>query len=193
MDPSNPNPAAGGLTEWALASLPWLAALLVLATSVGAVGVWVLVQRAKELGRLGGRAEALERIERSLAGLAAERQDLDLRRIEHVLLEIRDNQRRVEDALLRAVQSGPRLDRQGGRVQEPHGAGLAERVTNRLLALGYERVQLVTSPAEIESIATDGEVQVEARRDGVLHKGRVVVRGRSLTEVEMKPAYTVFP
>ena len=36
-------------------------------------------------------------------------------------------------------------------------------------------------------------IAVEAVRDGVLCKGRVLLRAGALSDVEIKPAYTVFP
>ena len=49
-----------------------------------------------------------------------------------------------------------------------------------------------TSPA-VHRLPEDPLAVVEARREGVLQKGRVVVRAGALTEVEMKPAYSIFP
>ncbi|HVS11884.1 MAG TPA: hypothetical protein VMS76_18605 [Planctomycetota bacterium] len=184
------------LPVWVVTSLPWLAGALVLAAAAGAVGTWLLLARVRELERLGGKLDALERLESALAKLAAERGDLDLRRIEHALLEIRDLQRRLEDALLRTVQ----VARAPGGAAASAGegtAGLSERIVTRLVALGYERVQLVTPLAEMDELcaseSTSGDVLVEARRNGVLCKGRVRVRGGVLAEVEMQPAYAVFP
>ena len=184
------------LPAWAASTLPWLALALVIAAAAGAVGTWMLLARVRELERLGGKLDALERLESGLAKLALERGDLDLRRIEHALLEIRDLQKRLEDALLRTMQAA-RAPAGAAPSAGEGAASLSERVVTRLLALGYERVQLVTPQAEIEelcaSAAPSGDVLVEARRNGVLCKGRVSVRGGVLAEVEMQPAYAVFP
>jgi hypothetical protein len=185
------------LPAWLAASVPWLLALLVLATLGALVGVWVAAARLRALEDLGRRLDALEEIRHALARLVADRGDLDLRRVEHVLLELRDGQKRLEDALLARVQAPRSLAAyEHGHPGAP--ASLAERVTNRLLALGYERVRLVTPLAELEAVAAleeagSGEVIVEARREGVLCKGRVLVRAGALTDVEIQPAYKVFP
>lgn len=72
--------------------------------------------------------------------------------------------------------------------------GLGERVTNRLLALGYERVQIVTDHELLDEIAeADGEALVEAWRNGVLHKGRVVVTAGEISAVDVHPSYSIFP
>jgi hypothetical protein len=188
-DPSTE--AAAALEAWIVASLPWLGAALLLAVCAGVVGVFLILRRTQELQRLGERLDALEDLRGSVAKLSAARADLDLRRVEHVLLEIRDGQRRVEDRLLRTVESARAAPLAGAG----EAAGLGDRVIDRLLALGYERVLLVTPQDELLGLASDegGEVQVEAHRNGVLCKGRVVVRGGALVDVEMKSSYTTFP
>ncbi len=180
---------AGWMPEAAFALL---IVLVVLATAA-AVLAWLLLA---ELKKLGARAEPLARVEdihAALARLLNERSDLDLRRVEHLLVDLRETQERLEDALLRAVE---------GRQGRADGAGLVpaapddlgERVVNRLLALGFERVQIVTRPEKLVELARGGgEALVEARRQGVLHKGRVVIRGGRITDVEVHPAYSIFP
>ncbi len=182
---------AAALEAWIVASLPWLGAALLLAVSAGVVGVFLIVRRTRELERLTTRLDALEDLKASVARLVASRGDLDLRRVEHVLLEIRDGQRRVEDRLLRTVERA----RAGSAPGMGEPAGLADRVIDRLLALGYERVQLVTAMDELPDAASQdgGTIQVEAYRNGVLCKGRVTVRAGALVDLEMKPAYTTFP
>jgi hypothetical protein len=159
-------------------------------------GVWVAIGHLRGLR---GELRALGRLESiaaDLARLAGERGDLDLRRLEHVLIELRDGGRRLEDAWLtagRAARSAELPER------APDGpAGLGERVVNRLLALGYERVRLITSPEQLAALAAEprggnGEILVEARRSGAPCKGRVLLRSGALTEVEIRPAYSVFP
>ena len=180
--------------DWLAASVPWLLAALVIAAAVAAIGVWTLVARIKELEQLARRFDALGTIESQLAKLVSDRSDLDLRRIEHVLLELRDAARRLEDSLLRATQAGRTSTTSGA---EASAASLSDRVIDRLLAQGYERVQLVTTLAELgrifEAEGAVGEVLVEARHNGVLCKGRVLVRNGAVTEVELKPAYSMFP
>jgi hypothetical protein len=73
---------------------------------------------------------------------------------------------------------------------------LSERIVQRLLAHGYERVHVVPTLAELEELfEAEGahEVLVEARHNGVLCKGRVLLRDGVVTDVELKPAYTMFP
>jgi len=190
--------AAAALESWLVASLPWLGAALLLATSVGVVGIFLLLRRLGELERLGARLDALEEIRSGLARFVDQRGDLDLRRIEHALLEIRDGQKRLEAALMRSVESA----RAGALRSGPEGGsgGIADRVIDRLLVLGYERIQLVTPLDELPPAGEDAaeggqeyEVLVEAHRNGVLCKGRAHLRAGTLVDLEMKPAYTAFP
>jgi len=82
------------------------------------------------------------------------------------------------------------------------GRGLGGRLVDTCIAFardtGYERVRLVTPASELEQLAAgeaggSGELVVEARRDGVLCKGRVLLRRGALTDVEIQPAYKLFP
>ncbi|MCC6406696.1 MAG: hypothetical protein IT453_06000 [Planctomycetes bacterium] len=163
------------------------------AAVAAAVGVWMLHRRVGDFERSAAGLAKLDELAASVKKLAGDRADLDLRRVEHVLIEIRDAQRRLEDALLRVSEQA--LARGGsGAALVPSSGGLAERVITRLVAQGYDRVQIVTPHAELERIAAgDGEVTVEARRAGVACKGRVIVRAGALTEVDLKPAYATFP
>lgn len=160
------------------------------------IGVLVALARLRELRADLRRLERLESIDATLTRLAGERGDLDLRRLEHVLLELRDALRRLEDAWLSSSQSAHRSEAPERAAGAP--AGLGERVVNRLLALGYERVRLITPPEELAALAAEprggnGEITVEARRNGALCKGRVLLRAGALTEVEIRPSYSVFP
>lgn len=183
--------APAAQSDWTTATLPWLAALCALAAGATAFGVWALVARLRELERIASRFDALGEIQGAVQALARDRSDLDLRRIEHVLIELRDGQRRLEDAILRATQPPPAADEAQAEANE-----LARRVIARVLAEGYERVQVVPTGAELEKLFAAGgphEVLVEARRKGVLCKGRVRVQGGAVTDVELSPAYTMFP
>jgi hypothetical protein len=184
-------PVVGASPGWALEATPWLLAALLIAAAIGAAGVWVLLGRVRELERVVPRLDALEELRAAVARMVSDREDLDLRRLEHVLIEMRDGQRRLEDALLRAVQR-ERVAPLGGGA--PGEIELSERVIQRLLALGYEEIRLVTRADELSEIAAqDGEVLVEARRHGAICKGRVLLRGGALVDVDLQPAWSTFP
>lgn len=174
---------------------PWIAALAVLVAVAGAVGIWAIVARLDKLVSLEKRLDTLDELRSALTGLVKERSDLDVRRIEHVLIEMRDGQRRLEDAILRATQAALRPQASGAQVAAASDDP-AQRIIARVVAQGFERVQLVPSSAEVERLlAAEGpqEVLLEARRNGVLCKGRVLLRDGVVTDVELSPAYTMFP
>jgi hypothetical protein len=174
-------------SSWAEELVPWLGVAAVLLLGACAIALWWLAPRAKELLRLARRLDAVEEIRDQLGRLAGARTDFELTRIEHLLVDIRDNQRRVEDALLRSVESR----RPKGEAETP-SASMSERVVNRMLSLGFERIELVSPPEEVEAMS-DGEVLVEARRGGAMHKGRAIVRDGRIAEVDVKASYSTFP
>jgi hypothetical protein len=167
-----------------------------LVAGVGALGLWAVVKRLDKLIALEKRLDVLDDVRSALSGIAKERGDLDLRRIEHVLIELRDGQRRLEDSILRATQAALRPAPVGEpSAPHPHDS-LAARIIARVVAQGFERVLLVPSHEELERLTAAGgaqEVLVEARRNGVLCKGRVLLRDGAVTDVELSPAYTLFP
>jgi hypothetical protein len=170
--------------------LSWLVLALLGAC---AVALWVAVARLGEIER---HLKSLGRGEDSpVAGAGADRQReaVDLRRIEQVLSEIRDGNKRLEDALLRS-RSSARAASGSTEVDSVTAVDLGERVTNRMLALGYERIVIVTPREQFEAIhAGGGDVLVEARRDGAPCKGKALFRGGVLTDVAMQSAYATFP
>jgi hypothetical protein len=161
-----------------------------------ALAVWVSALHLKTIERRLAELDRLSEIKSAIQPLVDSRGELDLRRLEHVLLDIRDGQRRVEERLLSVLESSQVRSIHGEALElaAPGASSLADRVVTRLLALGYERVQLVTPAEELSKLAEgDGEILVEARRDGAPCKGRVSVRGGRLTDVHIQAAYSAFP
>lgn len=175
---------------WMVEGLFWLLAAVAAGVLAIAVGLWLLLIRVRRIEELGRRVDAVEDLRSIVSRIAAAREDLDLRRLEHVLIDLRDGQREVHDALLRNIEASARSQVDG--VAGAASQGLGERAVNRLHSLGYERVHLVDAPEEVDELV-DGEVQVEAHRQGVLHKGRVVVRSGRIFAVDLKSVYTAFP
>ena len=183
--------------DWLPEALFWVVVALFVACVAAAVGVWTIAGRLSALARDTRRLGHLERLSEDLGRISQEREGLDLRRVEHVLVDLREGQARLEDALLRTLEMQRASNGAEGEVLHPHvpNEALAERVVNRLLSLGFGQVQLVSSIEEIQALAPDGdgEVVVEAKKNGVLHKGRVLVRKGRLAEVEVQPTYAIFP
>jgi hypothetical protein len=117
-----------------------------------------------------------------------------VRRLEQVLIEIRDGSKRLEDALLRSQRAASATELAAPTSPGAPGADLGERVTNRMLAQGYERIVVVTPREQFAAILeSGGEIQVEARRDGAPCKGKAVFKGGALVDVVMQSAYATFP
>jgi hypothetical protein len=167
----------------------------------------VRVQRSeRQLSKL----DNLEDLRGSMARMTAGEDALEIRRVEHVLIDIRDGQKRLEERLLALVEAQHRRDsrsaagaaqpskggtgRSNGSSPPLTGAALTDRIVDRLLALGCERVEIITPIDELEVVAREGgEALVEARRDGALHKGRVVVRSGAIADVHLRASYEIFP
>lgn len=186
----------------------WFLAAAALFAAVGAIAAWLLVVRARRLEEKLERLAKLDDVAAQVTRLAERDEELDLRRLEHVLIDIRDGQRRVEDRLLALLESRARAGDDAGRATsvsaEPDatlpathdatGAALSDRVVSRLLSLGYERIVLVTPSAELGRIAREGgAIVVEARRDGAACKGRVLVADGRIHDLQIQSAYSTFP
>lgn len=139
----------------------------------------------------------LENIEALLRQLAGRGKELDLRRLEHVLIDLRDGQTRLEERLARQFEASPTgtPNGDGAAGQSQRQAGLSERVTTRLLSMGFERIEILTTLEDLEALtlSPEGEVVVEARRGGALHKGRVLVKHGAIYDVRLRSSYEAFP
>jgi hypothetical protein len=177
--------------------LGWIgvAACVILLGTV--LAAWVCALHLKSIERRLSELDRLSELKTAIQPLVDRGGDLDLRRLEHVLIDIRDGQRRVEERLLSVIESTHErsLHTSSSELVATSGSSsLADRVVTRLLALGYERVQLLTSSEEFQYLADhDGEILVEARRDGAPCKGHVSVRGGRLADVQIQAAYSAFP
>jgi hypothetical protein len=179
------------------AALLALAACSVALLAAVVACLWFALKRLARLESALGRLDKLDGIHAAFERMQEERGGLDLRRLEHVLIDIRDGQKRVEDRMLAVLERSAGGARGAGALQPvtaESGAALADRIVSRMLALGYEREQLVTPTEAIGAmVAGDGEVTVEARREGAACKGRIVVKRGAIVDVQLQSAYTAFP
>jgi hypothetical protein len=110
------------------------------------------------------------------------------------LIDMRDGLKRLEERVLAAQSPAIATPVTSDLLIPAPPLNLSERITNRLLAHGFGEVQILIDDEELNRLhQQDGEVVVEARRAGVLHKGRVPIRNGRIDRVEMNPAYSVFP
>lgn len=203
---STPGPEIPALMgQLSLTNTAFLILALVIAGAVVVCAVY-LMRLTERVERMHGRLDDLDQLDALhglLAKIAADREDLDLRRLEQLLGEVRGEIRRGTEALSEAAREA--LDGHVGTPEvtiQPHSpVSLGERIVNRLLSLGYERVQLVTDSDVLDELAgtgeedapSDGEALFEAYRHGVLHKGRVLVRDGRVSDVDVHPTYSIFP
>jgi hypothetical protein len=182
-----------------------LLAALVAVAALAALQAWTLVHVARLERRLAS-LDRLRALEEALQKLAEREAAIDLRRTEHAVLDVREALKRLEERLLVIAERGARsaLDRPGADlVAASGGAALSgaaaasvvtDRVLARLLALGYERIRIVSSADDLARLAAaEGDAIVEARRDGALCKGRVRVAQGYVGAIEVQPAYSAFP
>jgi hypothetical protein len=193
MDPATPADLVLAVPAWWPEAILWLGVTLVFLAGAVVFALFTLHRRLEALQRELGPLATLAELQRTLQASLAGRDALDLRRIEHVLIDLRDGTKRVEEQLLRLAEQ--RLESAStGALVALAPPSVAERIQNRLYALGYERVELIAPSAEIEALAQgEGEVRVEARRAGALCKGRVRLRAGRIEAVSLEPAYPIFP
>ena len=179
-----------------------LVLVLLVVVAVGTTLGWLQARRLEaRLDRL-DRGAALDRLVELAEARAKQGGDRgDGRRVEHVMVEVRDGIKRLDQTLMTFLEKQATLaERPSPDANTPPNTGrnrqpaLAERVVNRLLALGYEGVQLVPDREELERIFDeDGDAAVEVRRDGALYRGRVEIRDGVIQDVVVRPFYSLFP
>ena len=165
------------------------------------VVAWFSFRTSRELCALRRSLEPvhrLEAIEQHLASLAGGEGSPELRRLEHVLVDMRDGQKRFEERIVSLTESLGRAanvgDSQPLLGSYSHSAGLGERVVTRLLAMGFERIQVLSSAEEQAKLLEDGgSLVVEARRGSALHKGRVQIEDGAIVDVQLRSAFETFP
>jgi hypothetical protein len=165
--------------------------------------LWVISNRLRSAGDRLGRLDRLDDIRTQVTRMAEAGGDLELRRLEHVLIDIRDGQKRLEERLLALAESARGLaeaEADGGvtplPAARPSTTSLSERIHNRLLAMGYERILLTTSVEDLALLIEEGgngDVCVEARMAGAVCKGRVSLREGTIAGVQLKGSHAMFP
>jgi hypothetical protein len=177
------------------AGLFWLACMSMVLL-IGALVVAVtMAGRLRQIEEKLHRLERLDTLDAGLAQIVERHGELDLRRLEHVLLDMRDGQKRVEERLLAVVEAANQKHQSFTAIEKEGARGaVSDRIVNRLLALGFERIELLTQSEDLEALLkTGGDVLVEARREGALHKGRVILKDGAIADVQMRSSYEVFP
>ncbi len=192
-DPTSTDTSAYG-AQWIVPVMLVLGVLIMIA--LGRIST-VLARQGEALAKLDG-LKGLDDIHAALVKMREDRDDLDLRRLEHVLVDIRDGNKRLEEKLTLTIEHAATKKQSTTESMRPPNLqpGLGERIVNRLLALGYSGVQIVTEAEQLIELGNEagtGEVIIEARRDGAHFKGRVLMQDGIIADVAIKPAYDMFP
>lgn len=192
-DPSSTDTSAFG-AQWIVPVMLILGVLILVA--LGRIAT-MLVKQGEAMAKLDD-LKWLGEIQGSMTKMREDRDDLDLRRLEHVLVDIRDGNKRLEEKLTLTLEHAATEKQSTAESMRPPNLqpGLGERIVNRLLALGYSGVQIVTEAEQLIQLGNEagtGEVIIEARRDGAHFKGRVLMQDGIIADVAIKPAYDMFP
>jgi hypothetical protein len=196
--------ASGPRAEVALVpgGVVWLSTVLV--GVVLALLTWrvlVVLQRLDaRVARLEDEAHRIARAAVSPEAKAPAQKGQGLARVEGLLEDLRDVQRRLDDRLSAlaerasaptpVVVSAAAAPGAGATGAAAEPAQLVERALNRLLALGYEQVEVVTPR---DAVDPDGSIIVEARRSGAIYKGAVRLSGGAVADVALRPSHDLFP
>ena len=192
-DPSSTDTSAFG-AQWIVPVMLILGVLILVA--LGRIAT-MLVKQGEAMAKLDD-LKWLGEIQGSMTKMREDRDDLDLRRLEHVLVDIHDGNKRLEEKLTLTLEHAATEKQSTAESMRPPNLqpGLGERIVNRLLALGYSGVQIVTEAEQLIQLGNEagtGEVIIEARRDGAHFKGRVLMQDGIIADVAIKPAYDMFP
>jgi hypothetical protein len=139
--------------------------------------------------RLGALASALEK-------LKLDRLEQRLERLHEDFEDLREDLRQTAATLTEAVvhiptPSAPAMTLTAS-AEVPASDRVRALVETRLVQLGYGNLRLLT---DLAGVSLDGEVevQVECEKNHMPCKGRVMLRGGSLRDVQMQPVVQAFP
>lgn len=139
--------------------------------------------------RLGALASALEKLKLDRLEQRLEQLHDDL---EDLREDVRHSASSVTEAVVRIPTPSTPVMTLAASAELPGSDRLRALVETRLLQLGYGNLRLLT---DLTGLSLDGEVevQVECERNHMPCKGRVMLRGGSLRDVQMQPVVQAFP
>ncbi len=138
--------------------------------------------------------DGIQRLNERLQALVDSLQALGTQRVESQLGDILEVLEGVREGLGRRGPSGGAAAAADTSVirEIPRRAGILDVVEAKLYNMGYGKVAVV-GDVEDPRAGEPVRVVVEAERDGVIHKGYLVIVGSAVTELDLQPAYTSFP
>ncbi len=137
-----------------------------------------------------GTHESLQPMVDALTSASAEQRDA-LSRLADGLAALRTSGT-DSAAMESALAAAHSLGAQGSLVARR--AAMIDRVHTRLALLGFTDVEIVTTREEIDDDQlASGELIVEGRRSGTIHKGIISLEAGSPIDVRMRPTHSIFP
>lgn len=147
------------------------------------------------LKSIDGRVDELTK---ATAKVNLERISAQIERLHEDLEDLRERTTEVRQAVVRIPQppAGTREKAtSAGRAQVSHespATRIVALIETRLLQLGYRHIKLIGDLTGAQ-IADEIEVQVEAERNGMPFKGRVIMRNGSVHDVNVQSVAQSFP
>jgi hypothetical protein len=166
-------------TQFAIFFVALLIGFALLFLRTRSTDVWL-----RELGRLRNAEERLEAIESSLRSLRS------LPLVE-VLNGIRDDLAEVAVRLERIsvppVATGdPRV------IPRPNGERVRDQIEAKLFDMGYDTIHILSDLEDISPLEAV-TVSVECRRDGIGHKGHLLIKNGAVIEAKLFTVLQAFP
>lgn len=182
-----------------------LVAIAVLTALAGVA--WLVVRLAARVGRVEERLAALDELATLPDAVRTAVDELERRDLHEALRErlgeVAESHARlagvVDDLAGRIERQGKLLRDLGATLREarapsadaPALEDVSATVARHLSGRGYEAVRLLTEGSRLDG--RSGTVAFEARRDGVMHKGHVVVADGVVRKESVRSAYSAFP
>jgi len=160
------------------------------------------LQKLAGISNLEDRLRSVEDQVRVIAESAAkggvERVSAQLERLHEDLEDLREATTKVRQAVVQ-IPRLPAGSRDKGAATsrdavqaEPPATRIVALIETRLLQLGYRHIRLIGNLADAQ-MADEIEVQVEAERNGMPFKGRVLMRNGSVHDVNVQSVAQSFP
>ncbi len=138
--------------------------------------------------------ERLERVAQSIERVRLERTEQALALLHEDLGGVAEACARVERAVRRSGENAPAAVTVAAPTSEPVSAPARVRdaVTDRLLALGYRNLRVLSDLANA-SLDERIEVTVECEKSQLSYKGKVVVQNGAVVDMQLQSVNQAFP
>jgi hypothetical protein len=148
--------------------------------------------------RLRSIDDRVKQMAESTAKVSLERVSAQLERLHEDLEDLREATTEVRQAVVK-IPGMTAAAREKGGAGAPGNAGnespatrIVALIETRLLQLGFRHIRLIGNLVGAQ-MADEIEVQVEAERNGMPYKGRVVMRNGSVHDVNVQSVAQAFP